>query len=98
MTNRENAINRMLEVIKGLGFTNYTVRKSVSEVIRIVVDGMDSTNLFFKEDKMIVVTSKSETEIPYSSTLSVEVQKNQFVEKDMFVFFDENITHKVFVD
>ena len=98
MTNRENAINRMLEVIKGLGFTNYIVRESVSEFIWIVAEGMDSTNLFFKEDKMIVVTSKSETEIPYSSTLSVEVQKNQFVEKDMFVFFDENIVHKVFVD
>lgn len=98
MTNRENAINRMLEIIKGLGFTNYIVRETISESIWIVVEGMDSINLFFKEDKMIVVTSKSETEIPYSSTLSVEVQKNQFVENDIFVFFDENMVHKVFID
>lgn len=98
MTNRENAINRMLEVVKGLGFKNYTVMKTLGGFSRIVADGMDSTSLLFKDEKMVVITSKSETEIPYSSTLSVEVQKNQFVEKDMFVFFDENIVHKVFVD
>lgn len=98
MTNRENAINRMLEVIKGLGFTDYSVMKTLGGFSRIVADGMDGTSLFFKDDKMVVITSQSETEIPYSSTLSVEVQKNQFVEKDMFVFFDENIVHKVFVD
>ena len=98
MTNRENAINRMLEVIKGLGFTNYTVMETVNVYSRIVVDGMKNIDLYFTRESIIVITPQSETEIPYSSTLSVEVQKNQFVKRDMFVFFDENIVHKVFVD
>ena len=98
MTNKKNAINTMLETIKGIGFTNYTVVGSTKGYSRMIVDGMNDTSLFFKENTMVISTSLSETEIPYSNTLSVEVQENEFVEKDMFVFFDENIIHKVFVD